>query len=61
MSKIAIITIHYGNFKNLDRTLHSINKQKFKPDLHLVIAKNISVESVKKYNFSFRKFILGIV
>jgi hypothetical protein len=58
VSKIAIITIHYGNFKNLDRTLHSINKQKFKPDLHLVIAKNISVERVKKYKLSFRKFII---
>lgn len=59
MSKIAIITIHYGNFKNLRKTLISVDKQKIKPDLHIVIAKNISVESIKKYKNNFRKFIIN--
>lgn len=59
MPKIAIVSIHYGDFRNLKRTLLSIDRQKIKPDLHLVIAKKISTTSVKKYNTNFRRFIIN--
>ena len=59
MTKIAIISIHCGDFRNLKTTLSSIDRQKIKPDLHLVIAKNITIKSIKKYNTNFRRFIIN--
>ena len=40
-NKIAIVTVHAGSTKNLIKTIDSINTQFVKPDLHLIVSKNI--------------------
>ena len=58
-SKLAIVTVHAGDIKNLIITINSVNSQKIKPDLHLIISKNFNPSILlnrKKYNkFIFNK------
>lgn len=58
-AKLAIITIHAGNNKNLIKTIKSVNSQNLKPDLHLIVSKNYDskiLQYKKKYNkFIFKK------
>jgi len=58
-SDLAVITIHSGNGKDLERTLNSIDKQILKPNLNLVIIKEIKNFNINIYKKKYRKFILG--
>ena len=58
-NKIAIITIHSGDPKDLESTLISIDRQKVKPDLSLVIIKRINNFDFKLYKKKYRRFIVG--
>ena len=58
-SKLAIVTVHAGDTKNLIETIKSVNSQNLKPDLHLIVSKNFDNKILmykKKYNkFIFKK------
>ena len=55
-NKLAIITVHSGCLKKLFLTLNSVNNQKIKPDLHLVISKKyININN----SINFRKFFFN--
>ena len=58
-NKIAIITIHNGDAKDLEITLNSIDYQKLKPNLSLVIIKKINNFNFKFYKKKYRRFIIG--
>ncbi len=58
-NKIAIITIHNSDPKELEKTLISIDRQKIKPELNLVIIKKINSFNLKVYKKKYRKFIIG--
>ena len=59
INKIAIVTVHAGETKNLIKTIQSVNSQFLKPDLHLIVSKNYDskiLQYKKKYNkFIFKK------
>ena len=59
INKIAIVTVHAGEIKNLINTIKSVDSQNAKPDLHLIISKNYNSNILlykKKYNkFIFKK------
>ena len=57
--KIAIITIHNTSGCDLMRTLTSIDGQILKPDLSLVVAKQINNFHIQKFKKNYRKFIVG--
>ena len=38
--KLAIVTVHAGDIKNLIKTIKSVNSQILKPDLHLIVSKD---------------------
>ena len=46
MKKIAIITIHNGNNKQLYNTCVSINNQLSQPEKHLIISKKVGENSL---------------
>ena len=58
-NKFAIVTVHAGDLKNLNKTIKSVNEQSIKPNLHLIIVKNYNpliLKNKKKYNqFIFNK------
>lgn len=58
LNRIAIITIHSGDIKNLDKTLSSIDIQVVRPDLNLVIVKEKKFNPTK-FKKNYRKFIIG--
>lgn len=49
-NKLAIITVHYGETKNLFKTINSIDLQTEKPDKHIIVSKKfINIKKNKKY------------
>jgi len=58
-NKIAIITIHNSDPKDLEKTLVSIDRQKIKPELNLVIIKKINNFNLRVYKKKYRRFIIG--
>lgn len=59
MKKIAIITVHNTTKYDLEKTLKSIDSQSRKPDLSLVIAKQVKGLNVNKFKKNYRSFIIG--
>ena len=54
--KLAIITVHAGDIKNLIKTIKSVDSQNFHPDLHLIISKNFD-ERILMYKKKYNRFI----
>ena len=57
--KIAVITIHKGNFKNLFKTIRSIQKQSLKPDLHLIVINKIGFNHSQIFMNKYTKLIIN--
>jgi len=57
--KLAIITIHKGDFKNLKKTVLSVDRQTIFPDLHLLIIKKIGFNHSRIYINEKRKVIIS--
>ena len=56
MNKLAVVTVHDGHIKELNKTIDSVNNQALKPELHLIVSKK-KITTKKKFNF--RKFVIG--
>jgi hypothetical protein len=59
MRKLAIITIHKGNFLNLKKTINSVLKQSKLPDKYLVITTSLPKNFQKNFKKRNIKFIVG--
>jgi hypothetical protein len=59
MAKIAIITVHKDFDDDLLKTVKSVRSQKIKPDLHLIVAKEINKFLKKKIKNKYTKIIVG--
>ena len=46
-NKLAVITIHKGDIKNLIKTINSIDKQLVLPDLHLILIHHSTSDEIK--------------
>ena len=57
--KLAIVTIHKGNLKNLIKTIKSIDSQTNFPDLHLVIINHIGFNHSQIFKKKHRKIIIS--
>jgi hypothetical protein len=57
--KLAIITIHKGNLKNLKKTVLSVDRQTIYPDLHLLIIKTIGFNHSRIFTNKKRKVIIS--
>lgn len=55
--KLAIITIHSGDIRNLIKTVNSVSKQIEKPDLHLIISKKFNTFFCQDKRSSTIKFV----
>ena len=58
-NKIAIITIHKGRYKELFKTINSINKQISQPDLHILVISKIGYQHSKIFEKNNRKIIIN--
>lgn len=56
--KLAIITIHNGDIRNLIKTINSVSKQTLKPDLHLIIIKKFNTFFCQDKRSSITKFVI---
>jgi hypothetical protein len=55
-NKLAVITVHTGALKKLFITLHSVNTQSIKPDIHLIVSKKyVNINN----SVNYRKFIFN--
>jgi len=54
--KLAIVTVHAGDIKNLIKTIKSVNSQILKPDLHLIVSKDFD-NKILRYKKKYNKFI----
>ena len=57
--KLAIVTIHKGNLKNLIKTIKSIDRQTEFPDLHVVIINHLGFNHSQIFNRKNRKIIIS--
>jgi hypothetical protein len=57
--KLAIVTIHKGNLKNLIKTIKSIDSQTEFPDLHLVIINHLGFNHSQIFKRRNRKIIIS--
>ena len=57
--KLAVITIHKGNIKNLKKTVRSVDMQEIFPDLHLLIIHHIGYNHSKIFKKKNRRIIIS--
>ena len=58
-NKLAVITIHKGDIKNLIKTINSIDKQLVFPDLHLILIHHSTSGDIKIKKKKNRKILIS--
>ena len=58
-NKLAVITIHKGDIKNLIKTINSIDKQLVFPDLHLILIHHSTSVDIKIKKKKNRKILIS--
>ena len=58
-NKIAVITIHKGRYKELFKTIKSINNQISEPDIHILVISKIGYQHSKVFEKKNRKIIIN--